>query len=261
MAAIGKAIATGPTINRFRSEQVVATPWQFIHAVERKFGPLVCDLAATAENTKVANSFITPELDTFKQDWRDWLKGGLGWLNPEFDPLTKWVELCAKQQQNGAEFLTLTPASVGANWFWDYVQPFATVYCVGRMVFDNCYQLNPKKPNYGQLVTDPYPKDLILSHYNQNPSHELQRWRWKETAAEWRCEGCEQTLHPSSLTRVGIGVHHYNPDRDERGDGLLNCGLVRQAGYVSIQRTSATGDRVATPQQAGVFNLKNYFCI
>jgi site-specific DNA-methyltransferase (adenine-specific) len=168
---------TGPTVKRFKSVQVVSTPWAFIRAVERKFGPLVVDLAATAENAKCAR-FITPEIDTFTQDWTQWLQGGLGWLNP----MKKWVELCARQRQNGAEFVVLTPASVSTNWFWDHVQPYATVYCVTpRLVFADNYQLDPSKPNYGELITDPYPKDLMLSHYCPKPSRELQRWRWRST--------------------------------------------------------------------------------
>lgn len=45
---------------------------------------------------------------------------------------------------------------------------------------------------------------------------------------EWICEGCGRSLHPSSLTRVGIGVHHYDSDKDRNRDGLLNCGPVKQ---------------------------------
>jgi phage N-6-adenine-methyltransferase len=144
--------------------QVVGTPWEFITAVEKKFGYLSIDLAATDENAK-AIRWITPEQDTFKQNWAEMLDGGRGWLNPEFDPLKTWTAKCALEQQRGAEILVLTPASIGANWFWEYVQPYATVYSVGRMIFEGS--------------VDPYPKDLILSHYNQNPNHELQRWRWK----------------------------------------------------------------------------------
>lgn len=154
----------GPTINRFRSLQVVATPWEFIRAAEAKFGPIAVDLAATAENAK-AKVFITPKIDTFKQDWTEWLQGGLGWLNPEFDPMSKWVAYSAAQQRLGAEFLALAPASIGSNWFWDHVQPYATVYSVGRIKFVGS--------------KDVYPKDLILSHYNQRPNHELQRWKWQ----------------------------------------------------------------------------------
>ena len=46
--------------------------------------------------------------------------------------------------------------------------------------------------------------------------------------SKWICEGCGRTLPPSDLTRVGIGVHHYDRDKDRNGDGLLNCGLVKE---------------------------------
>lgn len=178
---------TGPSVKRFQSEQVVATPWAFIRAVEAKFGMLSVDLAATKENHK-APVWITPERDTFAVDWTLVLGGGLGWLNPEFDPMDVWVQKCAKEQQQGAEFLALAPASIGSNWFWDYVQPYATVYSVGRIPFVGSHNVYPKgHPKVGRWKCEgkpcegccPYPKDLILSHYNQNPNHELQRWRWK----------------------------------------------------------------------------------
>lgn len=177
---------TGPTVNRYNSEQVVGTPWAFIRAVEKKFGPITVDLAATPENAK-ARVFITPQVDTFTQSWRAWIGNGLGWLNPEFDPMAKWVKKCAEEQQDGAEFLALAPASVSTNWFWDYVQPYATVYSISpRIPFEGQHNQFPKgHPREGQRKCDPscvgcrpYPKDLILSHYNQNPNHELQRWRW-----------------------------------------------------------------------------------
>lgn len=157
-------VLTGPTVKRFRSVQVVGTPWEFMRACEAKFGPIAWDLAATDENHKAPN-WITPEQDTFKQNWAKLLDGGLGFLNPEFDPMKVWVEKCALEQRRGAEFLVITPAAIGANWFWDYVKPFATTYSVGRMKFEG--------------HKDPYPKDLLLNHYCANPNHELQRWKWK----------------------------------------------------------------------------------
>ncbi len=188
LEAVDPARVTGPTVNRHNSEQVVATPWAFIRAVEAKFGMLHVDLAATDENRK-APVWITPERDTFSVNWAHVLSGSLGWLNPEFDPMEKWVEKCAIEQQRGAEFLALAPASIGTNWFWDHVQPFATVYSIGRIPFEGSHNKYPKgHPKAGQrrcagppvcMGCCPYPKDLILSHYNQNPNHELQRWRWK----------------------------------------------------------------------------------
>lgn len=185
--AVEQLKLTGPSVKRYESEQCVSTPWEFIRAVEKRFGPIAVDLAATAENAK-APRFITPEIDTFTQDWTEWLQGGLGWLNPEFDPMVVSVRKCAIEQQRGAEFLLLSPASVSTNWFWDHVQPFATVYSITpRICFDGTHNVRPKNhPNAGQryCAADcpgcaPYPKDLMVSHYRANPSHELQRWKWK----------------------------------------------------------------------------------
>src|ERR1041385_7313478 len=117
-AAVEQLTLTGPSVKRGQSEQVVSTPWEFIRAVERKFEPIAVDLAATPQNAK-ARVFISPDIDTFNQDWTKWLQGGLGWLNPEFDPMVKWVSYCALQQQRGAEFVVLSPASISTNWFWD----------------------------------------------------------------------------------------------------------------------------------------------
>lgn len=187
-AAIEQLNLTGPSVKRFESEQVVGTPWAFIRAVEKKFRPLSIDLAATTENAK-CERFITPEQDTFKYNWAKLLNGGLGWLNPEFDPMVLWVEKCAREQQRKAEFLALAPASVSTNWFWDYVKPYATTYCLTpRICFIGSHVLYPKKhPRAGERKCadpncegcQPYPKDLMLSHYCENPSGELQRWRWK----------------------------------------------------------------------------------
>ncbi len=157
MSVSAEQVLTGPSVNRHRSEQVVATPWEFMRAVEKKFGPICYDLAATTGNSKAGCYFIDPENDTFKQNWAALLNGGLGWLNPEFDPMQKWVAKCSMEQQRGAELLALAPASIGTNWFWDHVQPYATVYSIGRITFEGS--------------KDPYPKDLILSHYSQNPNH------------------------------------------------------------------------------------------
>lgn len=185
--ALEQLTLTGPSVKRFQSEQVVSTPWEFTRAVEKKFGPLAWDLAATDDNAK-APRWITPEQDTFKQDWANLLEGGLGWLNPEFDPMAKWVAKCTLEQIRCAEFVALSPAAISTNWFWTYVQPFATVYSITpRICFEGSHNVfPPKHPRAGERKCDescvgccPYPKDLMLSHYCANPSHELQRWKWK----------------------------------------------------------------------------------
>lgn len=173
-----KTRVTGPTINRGKGNNNAATPWKFIHPVEAKFGKLEWDLAASESNTK-AQHFITEAQDSLKQTWQH--LGGLCFLNPPFTNITVWARKCAEEVQLGARILLLVPASVGANWYWDWVVPYADVYSVGRMGFDDCYD------KHGKLITDPYPKDLILCHYGwkgDHPSEEgrgvIYRWRWQD---------------------------------------------------------------------------------
>lgn len=165
----------GPTIKRGESSGDIWTPEAFIDAVTINFAMLAVDLAAEAHSKK-APEYIGPEVDSLKQDWTRILNGRAGWLNPPYSNITPWAKKCAWEcfQDDQNEIFLLVPASVGANWFWDWVWPFATVYSVGRMVFDNCFD------KYGQLVTTPYPKDLILAHYtNTTPHGVFQRWQWR----------------------------------------------------------------------------------
>lgn len=166
---------TGPTINRGESSGDIWTPWAFIRAVERKFGPIAVDLAASDGSAK-ARCYITEATDSLSQDWAKLLDGGLGWLNCPFSDIAPWALKCAAEMEQGAKILLLVPGSIGANWYWNWVEPYADVYSVGRMVFDNCYN---KK---GELVTTPYPKDLILCYYDQlsQGMEGMQRWRWKD---------------------------------------------------------------------------------
>lgn len=165
---------SGPSINRAESSGDIWTPQVFIDAVERNWGPLTVDLAATTASAK-ALTYYTPEQDSLNQNWTR-LSGNL-WLNPPYSNITPWAKKCAKSygENEQVEIFLLVPASVGANWFWDYVWDYATVYSVGRMVFDNCFDRKT-----GKLVSTVYPKDLILCHYtNTTPSKVLQRWQWK----------------------------------------------------------------------------------
>lgn len=182
---------TGPTINRGKGNNNAETPAVFINAVTKKFGPLEWDLAADALNTK-AEKFLAEKVNSLVQPWHKLGPGQpLCWLNPPFTNITPWARKCATEVQLGARVLLLVPASVGANWYWDWVVPFADVYSVGRMVFDNCYD------KYGKLITTPYPKDLILCHYDWSAElknnlprlntgsrnadlAELIRWRWQD---------------------------------------------------------------------------------
>ena len=165
---------SGPSINRAESSGDIWTPWEFIRAVEANWGPLRVDLAASAESTK-APEYFDEGANSLTRNWER-LSGYL-WLNPPYSNITPWARKCADtyQENEQIEIFLLVPASIGANWFWDHVWDYATVYSVGRMAFDNCFDRKT-----GERVSTVYPKDLILCHYtNTTPSRVLQRWQWK----------------------------------------------------------------------------------
>lgn len=168
-------MSTGPTINRGSSEQSVETPDEFIRAVEQKFGPLDWDLACTVDNVKAIRGYTYPEFDALTKNW-----AGVGammekanpllWLNPEFANIAPWAQKCAEEREQGAEILLLVPQG-SQNWYWNWVQPYADVYWVGRMKFVG--------------HTTAYPKDLILAHYHKHSIGALTdlhpvRWRWQD---------------------------------------------------------------------------------
>lgn len=158
----GGLVRTGPSINRGRSKQDVGTPADFIEAVERRFGRITFDLAASAENTK-GPAFFTKEDDTLIQTWP---LAGVNWLNPEFSDIAPYARKCAVVAEvHAGLILLLTPASIGANWFADHVNGKA--YVLG---------LSPRLTFEGS--TDPYPKDLMLSVYGYG-FRGFDTWRWK----------------------------------------------------------------------------------
>lgn len=158
---------TGASFQRGNSRQDYGTPPAFIYAVEKRFGKLSVDLAAHSRNHK-ARSFLT---NSFTRDWRK--LSGLLWLNPPFDKITPWAKKCAEEGAfNGAKILLLVPASVGSNWFRDYVANVAhTVFLNGRISFDG---------------KNPYPKDCMLCLFGFNGSQGVPGcfsiWSWNKPA-------------------------------------------------------------------------------
>lgn len=177
---------TGPTINRHRSKQDYSTPKIFIEAVEKRFGKLVWDLAATEDNAK-APKFITPEQDSLAHGWP--VELGPYWLNPPFDNITPWAAKCAEKYLRGT-ILFLTPAAVGSNWFRDYVWGKAKVIALnGRIIFDGQVEPEGWQEKHPGKIWKPevYPKDLILSVYNptltmcEGLDRPFEVWDWRGT--------------------------------------------------------------------------------
>lgn len=150
---------SGPTVRRHKSNQAYATPPNLIRACEAKFQRrIVWDLAAGEHNAK-ADKWYDAEMNSLVQPWHQIsAPGGLLWLNPPFDEIGPWAEKCAAESIQGcAPILMLTPASIGTNWFRDFVFRQAMVFALnGRIQFVG--------------ASDPYPKDLMLSVYGLGAS-------------------------------------------------------------------------------------------
>jgi len=153
-----------------KSEQVVRTPFEFIDAVVNMFGGFEYDLAALSTNAVGAYYFGPDHRFEYQRDSLEatWPHGVNCWLNPPYANITPWVKKSAihvvKASLRTSIFL-LVPASVGANWYRDWVQPFADVYSVGRMKFVG--------------HEDVYPKDLILAHYWKLGGYKFRHWKWQ----------------------------------------------------------------------------------
>jgi len=143
------------------SKQDYATPVALIEAVQRRFGPIAFDLAASASNA-VVPAFYDIERNALAQDWRT--LHGLLWCNPPYARIGPWAEKCAANAGITRTIALLTPASIGASWFERYVHGKALVLALTpRLTFGAC--------------TAPYPKDCMLSVYGCDPDFEVWQWR------------------------------------------------------------------------------------
>ena len=168
---MNELIRTGPSINKGKSRQDYATPIEFIYAVTNRFGPITFDLASSSDNYKGPEGCLFTESDdSLSQDWTK-LKGNL-WCNPPYGVIGPWARKCAQsitEDEDGwisRRIFLLTPASVGSNWFAEYVHNRALVlFLRPRLTFEG--------------ADDPYPKDLLLAVYGLKtfPSG-YQCWRW-----------------------------------------------------------------------------------
>jgi phage N-6-adenine-methyltransferase len=163
---------TMPKQNPGRSRQDYSTPKEFISAVKHrlKIQEFTADLAADMFNTKAA-FFWGEEDNSLIQDWHVWGPEQWLFLNPPFSNISPWVEKCATESHLGCNIVCLVPASVGANWWREWVTPYAyTVFLNGRLTFSG--------------ETTPYPKDCSLLLYTPWGFPGSEVWTWKGTLPE-----------------------------------------------------------------------------
>lgn len=205
-----------PTQRPGRSRQDYATPTDFFDAVLMllRVPRFVMDLAASPENTK-AFRYLTAGDDALAlarvpvDGWAGYLRGPValpppltswGWLNPPFADIGPWAEQCVRTKAGGGHVAFLVPASVGSNWYRDFVYGRALVlFLNGRLAF------MPDRPTWG------YPKDCLLALYGPTirPGHVV--WDWKE-----------QRLY----AQRGI-LHGDGGPRDDRATATADRGVAR----------------------------------
>lgn len=148
-----------------RSKQNYSTPTEFLREVHAKLGidEFTIDLAASAENT-VATKFYDEATNSLDQDWEG--IGKWGWCNPPYGHILPWVR---KAYLSRSYIAMLLPASVGANWWKEFVHYKAEVYFLnGRLAFMR------DKPNWL------YPKDCALVLYSPEDEFCYEIWSWKD---------------------------------------------------------------------------------
>lgn len=94
------------------SNQNIATPWNFFHAVEAYFGiKFEYDMAARLWSTKCTNHFTMEDNSLSIQ----WPTDGWCWLNPPFGQLTKFIDKCYTEYQKGCDIISIWPLSSDLN--------------------------------------------------------------------------------------------------------------------------------------------------
>lgn len=148
-----------------KSKQDYATPACFIKALEARFGPLTLDLAASETNRKAPLWLgLDKGLNSLEIDWKGAAGDGLCFLNPPFSHIEPWAKKCYIEGERGCKIFFLVPASVGSNWWRDWVHNKAYAHILnGRITFEGC--------------SDPYIKDLALIQYGYGISG-YGIWSW-----------------------------------------------------------------------------------
>lgn len=160
------------------------TPPEFLEAVERRFGRITFDLAATRGHQVLGiDHYFTPEVDALQQDWGAvdvWamknaglprpLRMGVSWLNPPFSNISPWAEKLATECRNLPWWtLCLVPASMGSKWWDRYVLHKCVAIGVTRMAFAGSEHV--------------YPKDLALLAFGFGVAgHSFWDWQAREAA-------------------------------------------------------------------------------
>lgn len=163
--------------NKNETKQDYGTDKKFWRVLNHRYD-FIWDLACTKENCLVrdpmggALGYDYPRIDALEASWH--IFDGWLFLNPPFAHIRPWAQKCYEEMLLGAKIVLLTPASVGSNWFNDFIFNEAHVFFLkGRLTFEGT------KPNPKTGKCDPYPKDCMISVFD-NFHTGFNIWDWNK---------------------------------------------------------------------------------
>lgn len=179
-----------------RSIQQVGTPVEFLIAARRKIGieHFTWDLAAT-KGVNECSPFgsYTKEDDALSLAPERWLFPGFCWLNPEFEAIGPWIERTYLVSLLGGSIAVLIPASIGSNWWNDWVHGKARVLILnGRITF------------VGHAIN--YPKDCCLLLYGPDQIPGYEPWSWMQDLTDEEREMAKKRIGKSPKSEAARAV-------------------------------------------------------
>jgi len=150
-----------------KAKQGHRTPVEFLHAIEKRYGSIGFDLAATPGHA-VCPKFFSPKDDSLSQDWQKIRirRGQVIYLNPPFAHLRPW----ARKLEEECRFLShwtlcLVPYSGGSHWWNDHALNKCLIAGIPRMTFRGS--------------STPFPKDLALLCFGFGAQGST-FWNWRD---------------------------------------------------------------------------------
>ena len=109
---------SGSTTNEVYRDRTRTPQWLF-EALNAEFN--FCLDAAALPETALCEHFITPQIDSLKVDWGDFIppfeRSPFAWLNPPYSNITPWTEKCLKEKERGIGSVLLIPEDSSAEWW------------------------------------------------------------------------------------------------------------------------------------------------
>lgn len=173
-----------------RSKQDYETPYDFLQATKRMLDirDFSFDYACSRQNCKAIMGW-TEKDDSLSRSVAEWsvysmaADNNWGWLNPPYADIQPWVVRALETSLIGGRIAFLVPASVGSNWYRDFIHEqfgVQTLFLNGRLCFVKDWQ-HTINPTTGAFYTSEplYPKDCVLVLFGTDRDYNADVWTWK----------------------------------------------------------------------------------